>query len=245
MTNDPKRASAKLISQAIKTKPWWKRPWVAPLTIIAIAFIAFSLPPYLTLDSSKSRIPAPEGFVFYYPLLVAHVLFATIAMLTCCVLIWTWFRERYPAAHRIIGRVYVFGGAIPAGVVGLIIGAVSPFGPVLRASNVLLAILWLIFTISGFRMGRQNRFFEHRRWMIRSFALTMSVISNRLWAMIMIIVLIPQLNTTFGGSELAMIQTVAGLSGWLGWVIPLLIAEWWLERDTVEQLQLKRAPVKQ
>lgn len=234
MTQDPKLASANLTSQAIKSKRWWKRPWVTPLIIVAIAFIAFSLPPYLTLDPSKSRIPLPKGFPFYYPLLVGHVLFATVAMLTCCILIWTWFRDRYPATHRIIGRVYVFGGAIPAGIIGLIIGAISPFGPVLRASNVLLAILWLIFTISGFRMGHQHRFFEHRRWMLRSFALTMSVISNRVWSVIMIIVLVPQLNTTFGGNETMMIQTIAGLSGWLGWVIPLLIAEWWLERDTVK-----------
>ena len=84
-------------------------------------------------------------------------------------------------------------------------------------------------------MGRQHRYFEHRRWIIRSFALTMSVISNRIWSVIMIIILIPQLNTSFGGNQTMMIQTVAGLSGWLGWVIPLLIAEWWLERDTVKQ----------
>lgn len=237
MTHDSNLVPANSISQAVKSGRRRPHARIALLIIIAIAFIAFSLPPYLTLDPGRSRIPPPEGIAFYYPLLVSHVLFATVAMLTCCVLIWTWFRERYPAAHRIIGRVYVFGGAIPAGICGLIIGALSPFGPVLRASNVLLAILWLIFTISGFRMGRQHRFFEHRRWMIRSFALTMSVISNRVWAVIMIVVLMPQLNTTFGGSELLMIQTVAGLSGWLGWTIPLLIAEWWLDRDNFKQLQ--------
>ena len=245
MTQDPEIASANLISQKVKSRRWWKRQWVIPLIIAALAFIAFSIPPYLTLDPTKSRIPPPEGFAFYYPLLVAHVLFASAAMITCCVLIWTWFRERYPTLHRLIGRIYVFGGVIPAGVIGLIIGALSPFGAFLQVSNVLLAILWLIFTISGFRMGRQHRFIEHRRWMIRSFALTMSVISNRIWAMIMIIVFTPQLNTTFGGNELMMIQTVTGLSGWLGWVIPLLVAEWWLERDNVTRLHTRAVSVNQ
>jgi hypothetical protein len=53
---------------------------------------------------------------------------------------------------------------------------------------------------------------------------------------IWVIVLIPQLNTTFGGSERLMIQTIAGLSGWLGWVIPLIVTEWRLERGALRGL---------
>jgi hypothetical protein len=211
-----------------------------PLVAIAVAFVAFSLPPYLTLDPSRSRVPPPEGFPPYYPLLVAHVLFGAVAMLTCCVQVWPWFRRRYPAAHRRIGRVYVFGGVVPAGVIGLVIGALGPFGPTLRVSNVLLASLWLAITITGFRMGRQRRLVEHRRWMIRSFALTLSVITNRVWAVIGILVFLPQLSTTFGGSEAMMVQTIAGLTGWLGWVTTLLVTEWWLER---EDMGLRRARV--
>jgi hypothetical protein len=237
MTRGSDGEPANSVSLAVRARRWWQPPWVAPLLIVAIAFIAFSLPPYLTLDPSKSRIRPPEGFALYYPLLVAHVLFAALAMLMCCVQVWPWFRQRYAAAHRVIGRAYVFGGVIPAGIIGLTIGAVSPYGPTLRVSNVLLATLWLTFTITGFRMARHHRFVEHRRWMIRSFALTMSVITNRLWAAIAVVVLMPQLPTTFEGNEMMMIQTIAGLSGWLGWVIPLLVAEWWLERGDTNREQ--------
>ena len=53
-----------------------------------------------------------------------------------------------------------------------------------------------------------------------------------------ILTLLPQLPTTFGGNEQLLIQTVAGLSGWLGWVLPLLAAEWWLEtRHAARALQ--------
>ena len=42
--------------------------WMLPLVILCVAFIAFSLPPYLTFDPSQSRLPgvAPlssTGFV--------------------------------------------------------------------------------------------------------------------------------------------------------------------------------------
>jgi hypothetical protein len=209
---------------------WWRRPWVAPMAVIAVAFVAFSLPPYLSLDPDRSRIPPPEHLGWYYPVLVAHVTFGSVALLTCCLQIWPWLRRRHPAVHRSVGRVYVFGGALPAGLIGLTLGAVSPFGPVARASNVLMATLWLVFTVTGFRMARQRRYVEHRRWMIRSFALTVSIITNRVWGVIWFLVLTPQLDTTFHGDQALFAQTVAGLTTWLGWVVTLLIAEWWLER---------------
>jgi uncharacterized membrane protein len=208
---------------------WWRRPWILPLAALSIAFVAFSLPPYLSLDRTRSRVPQPDDFAPHYPILVAHVLFGAVALLTACLQVWPWFRERHPVAHRIIGRVYVFGGVLPAGVMGFTIGAFSPFGPLARVSNVLLATLWLIFTATGYRMARQHRYVEHRRWMVRSFALTASIITNRFWGVIAYLVLSPQLNTTFGGNEKMLVWTIAGLSTWLGWVLTLLIAEWWLE----------------
>ncbi len=111
----------------------------------------------------------------------------------------------------------------------------TPFGPVAAVSNVLMAALWLTFTVTGFRMARARRIGEHRKWMIRSFTLTMSIITNRLWAVVWVIVLAPQLDTTYAGNEQLFVHAVAGITTWTGWVIPLLISQWWLEhrRNTV------------
>ena len=208
---------------------------MAVLLLVVIAFLLFAMPPYLSLDPTQSRIPPPTGVQAYYPLLVAHVVFASVAMSTACLQIWPWFRRRFPGAHRLFGRVYVWGGVLPAGIAGLAIGAISPFGPFIRASNVLLALLWLTCTITGFRMARQGRYVDHRRWMTRSVVLTMSIITNRIWGAVFFIALEPQLPTTFGGNEALMIQTIAGLSGWLGWVLPLLVTEWWfIERGAAQ-----------
>ena len=229
---------------AVESRPgekWWQPVWMTPLAIVVVGFIVFSAPPYLSLNPARSRVPATGGFAAHYPLLVAHVVFASVAMVTCCFQIWPWFRRRFVTAHRVMGRLYVFGGVVPAGLMGLTIGAVSPFGPTIRASNVLLALVWLTCTLTGFRMARQGRFVEHRRWMTRSVALTLSVITNRIWAVIFTLVFLPQLPTTFGGNETLMVQTIAGLSGWLGWVIPLLVTEWWLE-TTREPLGRPGAP---
>ncbi|WP_424535657.1 DUF2306 domain-containing protein [Sphaerisporangium viridialbum] len=119
---------------------------------------------------------------------------------------------------------------LPANLTGLVIGAGTPFGPVQAASNVMLALLWLGCTAAGYRMARQRRFVEHRRWMLRSFALTFSIITNRIWGVIVFLVLSPQLDTTFQGNETMLSWTVASLGGWLGWTVPLLISQWWLDR---------------
>jgi len=218
-------------------RPLYRRPWaVAPLVLLALAFISYSLPPYLTLDPSRSRVAPPPSVPAYYPALVAHVVFGSIAMITACLQVWPWMRRNHPEVHRRLGLLYIFGGVLPAGLLGLTIGAVSPFGPVIRASNVVLAIVWLTVTMTGFRAGRRHAWIEHRRWMTRSVVLTFSVITNRVWTVIWVIVFIPQLGTTFGGSERLMIQTIAGLSGWLGWVIPLVVTEWRLERGALRAL---------
>ncbi|MER5267088.1 DUF2306 domain-containing protein [Actinosynnema sp. NPDC002837] len=223
-----------------KTK-WFRRPWVAPFAFLVLVFVAFSLPPYLTLDPALSRVPEPPAHPWHFPVLVAHVVFGSVAILTCVVQVWPWFRQRYPVAHRRVGRVYVLGGVLPAGVTALAIGAVSPFGPLNQAGNVLMGSLWLVFTAVGFRMARQRRFVDHRRWMIRSFALTASIMTNRIWGVVATITLSPQLDTTFGGSEVALLQAISGMAAWLGWVIPLLVAEWWLERGDARKRRARRA----
>lgn len=210
---------------------WWRRPWVAPLVVVLVLFVAFSLPPYLTLDPARSRVTPPEGAVLYHPLLVAHVVFASVATLTCWLQVWPWFRRRHPVAHRRIGRVYVFVGVLPAGLLALYLSAVTPFGPVARVSGLVMGTLWLACTIIGWRRARQRRFAEHRRWMVRSFALTLSIITNRIWGVVFFLLLSPELETTFHGDEKLMSWTIAGATAWLGWTLSLLAAQWWLDRE--------------
>jgi uncharacterized membrane protein len=192
--------------------------------------LVVSVPPYLSLDRSLSRVPAPDGFAAHFPLLVAHVCFGTVAMLTAIPQIWPWFRRRHPGAHRVVGRVYVFGGVVPAALTALPIGALSPFGPVARVSNVLLAAVWLSCTITGVRMARRRRHREHRRWTVRSVVLTMSIITNRLWAVAALGLLVPPLDTTFHGDAMLLSWTAAGISTWAGWVVPLLAVQYHLDR---------------
>lgn len=204
---------------------------MVPLLVVCAAFLAFSWPPYLSLDPSQTRLPIRPEFPPHFAVLFAHILFGTIALVGSCLQVWPWFRKRYPAAHRRIGRLYVFAGVLPSGVLAVVVSVVSLQGVTGRIGNTLLSLLWLAVTIAGWRMARKRRYAEHRRWMIRSFALTWSIVVNRLWIAIIAISLAPLADTYYEGDEAMMNLAVAESSIWLSWVVNLLIAEWWLERD--------------
>lgn len=79
-------------------------------------------------------------------------------------------------------------------------GAATPFGPLLAVSNVVLASLWLWFTINGYLAGRRRQFAEHRRHMIRSATLALSIITNRIWTPVLVVALHPLQDSLFGGN---------------------------------------------
>ena len=207
------------------TVSWWRRPWIVPLLLVAAAFLAFSVPPYLTFDPGRSRLPPPEGNAVYYPALVAHVLFGTVAMVTACFQIWPAFRARYRRGHRITGRIYVFGGALPAGLLGLYIGWHTAAGPSVRVANLVGSALWITVTVAGLWFARQRRYGEHRRWMSRSFALSMSIVLSRVINVVATIVLTPQVDTTFLGSGELMRSSAASIGVWLSPLVLLLLTD--------------------
>jgi uncharacterized membrane protein len=209
------------MTYAIRPRAKWLTPVLA---VIVAAFLVFSLPPYFT---GGTRVPAT--FAWHYPLLVAHVMFGSVAMLTAVAQIWPRLRSRHPALHRRTGRVYV-AAAIPAAAFAMVIGAATPFGPLLAVSNVLLGAVWLWFTINGFAAARQRRFADHRRHMVRSATVALSTIANRIWTPVLFISLQPLQDSVFGGNEEHYLWFVAGLGAWLGWTIPLAGVQWWLTR---------------
>ena len=212
-----------------ETNSWWRRLWVALGILIAFWFLVFFVPPYLTLDPGQSRLPLRADVALHYPLLVAHVLFGTIAMATVPFQVWTKLRQKHPRFHRINGRVHVWAGVVPSGLLAL---AITPFaqGP---AGNGIGAVLWLAATIAGFRAARQRRFADHRKWMIYSFALCMQIIEGRI--MVLTIPLLP-------GYDPASFTLVLETASWIGVLLNLIAAQWWLDRTSGRRRAPRRQP---
>lgn len=203
---------------------WWKRPWIVPLWAICGLFLIWRTPAYLgfTPEASFVELRSPT----HYLLLSAHVTLGTITLICCCLQVWPWLRQRHPKVHRVSGRVYVLV-VLPASVLAFYSATMQAVPVPGRFGNAMLAVLWLITTLVGFYMARKRRYVEHRRWMIRSFALCFSIVVNRLWGGILFAVMTP-----FYDDFESLLPDMVVIGIWLSWTVNLLIAEWWIERTS-------------
>ncbi len=118
-----------------------------------------------------------------------------------------------PTLHRLLGYSYVLNILCITGPASLIMGFYANGGFSSRIGFILLAILWLFFTYKAVIYARQKKFKQHRVYMIRSFALTLSAITLRAWKY--------AITNTWELPPMDVYRMVA----WLGWGVNLIVAE--------------------
>jgi uncharacterized membrane protein len=147
---------------------------------------------------------------------LVHVAAAPVALALATFQLMPRLRARRPRVHRWSGRVY--GLAILVGGVGALVMAPGSNGGLVASIGFgLLGVLWIAFTGIGIARARAGDYAAHRRWMIRSFALTFAAVTLRLW-------LFPMM-----ASGMAYEEAIAYLA-WLAWVPNLVVAEAMLRR---------------
>ena len=124
-------------------------------------------------------------------------------------------RRRRPGLHRWLGRTSLTACLI-GGVGGLGLSVISFGGPPTHVGFMLLAVLWLYSGARAFAAIRGGDVAAHRRWMIRSFALTFAAVTLR--------VELALFTAGFGWPFEAAYLTVA----WFCWVPNLIVAEWFV-----------------
>lgn len=124
----------------------------------------------------------------------------------------TRLRARAVSVHRWLGRAYVI--AVLAGGVGaLVLAPTSQEGLVTHVGFGLLAVLWLNATLQAYRRIRAGDVTSHRRWMIRSFALTLAAVTLRIELPLQLAAGIP-------------FHDAYQVVSWICWVPNLIVAEW-------------------
>ena len=151
--------------------------------------------------------------------LYAHIGFAPIALLLMPFQFWTGLRVTRPLVHRWMGRIYVLAVAI-SGISGLYIAFFTIMGPFAAAGFGLLAIVWLATTYLAYSHARARRIAAHKKWMVRSAALTFAAVTLRLWLPFFFIATNLEFSVFY--------PWVA----WLCWVPNLIAAEIYLRRRT-------------
>jgi len=122
-------------------------------------------------------------------------------------------QEFYPRLHRIFGYVYVVDVLLITGPASLLMSFYANGGITSKVAFVLLAIGWIVFTAIALIKAKQGDFAAHRRFMIRSYALTLSALTLRAWKW--------SITNTVELPPMDVYRAVA----WLGWVPNLIFAE--------------------
>ncbi|WP_297111904.1 DUF2306 domain-containing protein [uncultured Devosia sp.] len=177
-------------------------------------------------------VEATMAFVAYHAQLrpiafFAHVGFAPIALALVPFQLWQGLRDRRPRVHRALGRIYGLAILI-SGAGGLWLAINTQAGPVAALGFGLLAVLWLGITGRGIILAMRGDRPAHRRWMIRSIALTLAAVTLRIQLPVSMILDIPM-------------ETAYPAIAWLCWVPNLIIAELVLRWPRQPVLKL-RAP---
>lgn len=113
-----------------------------------------------------------------------------------------------------MGYTYVLLIVFITGPASFLMGWHANGGLPARTSFTLLAFLWMVFTVFAWWYATKKKFLQHRAFMIRSYALTLSAITLRIY--------------TVGFDYLdvhAKPIEIYVTTAWLSWVPNLIIAE--------------------
>src|SRR3954453_11117995 len=205
-----------------RTAFWW-------ILLSTLAVVVFAPLPYALnslADLARNGHEVPANYVDRPPVVLAafylHVASGGLALLLSPIQFVARLRARAPRVHRAVGRVTLASIAV-AGVAGVVLAPHSLAGPVGTAGFGLLAVLWLVFAATAFRAIRRRDVAAHRRWMVRTFALTYAAVTLRLW-----LLALTGFQTSLAGVDAqAAFEHAYLVVPFLAWVPNLLVPEWY------------------
>ena len=190
------------------------------MLIMAYAFFAYLLVrislQYIPYDTDVAFLRIKQDVIdipFYKIAFFTHVYTAILVLPAGFTQFSLYIRRKLPALHRYSGWVYAAVVILLAGPSGLYMGVYANGGFISQISFILLAVLWITFTLIAVIKAVQGDYKSHREFLIRSFALTVSAITLRAWKYLLVFLFEPRPMDVY--------QIVA----WLGWIPNIIIAE--------------------
>ena len=193
-----------------KPTAWTSRlGWVVMLALASLVSLASMR--YVAGGASMAPPPLKANFLDHPLAFYVHIAAASTALLVGPWQFLGRLRQTLPRLHRAMGKVYV-SACFVGGSAAMVIAPGSNGGWVAAAGFLCLAALWLGTTGMAVFAIRAGRVEDHRRWMRRSFALTLAGVTLRLY--------LPLAFTGF-----VTFATAYAAIAWLCWAPNLLVAD--------------------
>jgi uncharacterized membrane protein len=187
---------------------------------VAIFSYRFLLPHPVASDAILGNLMAK-------PWLPIHAACAATALLVGPLQFLPRLRMKRPDLHRNLGKVYITA-CLLAAPAGLVLATHSTAGPIASWGFGTLAVLWFGVTAYAFWLATQRRIAEHRRWIIRSWAMTFAAVTLRLYLPIPPMVL-----------HMSFVDGYRAIS-WFSWVSNLAAAEVYLNWPAIRRAVARR-----
>ena len=166
------------------------------------------------------REPYNPGFLEFPTIVALHVVLGALYLIFAPFQFVKRIRSRHLAYHRRVGRVLVAVGLV-VGVTALFAGVVIPFsGWAERVIIGLFGSFFLVALLRGFVHVRAGRVDLHREWMIRAFAIGLSIATQRL-------IFVPAFFLV-ADPTLEQIQTISAAAFGAAFVAHAGVAEAWI-----------------
>ena len=147
-----------------------------------------------------------------------HVITSSLCLLAGFTQFSDKLRKKFPAIHRFNGWIYIVVILLLSGPSGFVMALYANGGLLSQTAFTTLSVLWMYFTFQAFYFARAGNFSEHRKFMIRSYALTLSAITLRAWKFLIVLAFRPHPMEAYM------------LVAWLGWIPNLVFAEWYIRK---------------
>ncbi|WFE87294.1 DUF2306 domain-containing protein [Roseibium porphyridii] len=187
--------------------------WLATVSSVLVAIVSYRFIPLGVQQGMEFVAHNLSGNALA---LYAHIGVAPVALALMPFQFMSVLRSRWPALHRWSGRVYV-GAILVSGLAGLQLAFHTTTGAFATVGFATLAVVWLGTTGAAFYFAVNRQIARHRRWMLRSAALTFAAVTLRVY-----------LGSSMAlGADFAIAYPIIS---WACWVPNALLVEFYLRR---------------
>jgi len=176
---------------------------------------------FLNLKENEIRLK------YYQTAFFGHVYTSIFVLIFGITQFSKYIRNKFTKLHKVLGKLYVFLVLFIAAPSGFIMALHANGGVFSKLSFLIQASLWFWFTLKAFKYVKDKKWISHQKFMLRSYALTLSAISLRLFKWLIVSTI-----------ELPPMDTYKIVS-WLGWLLNLIIVEVYLMNKKIHPTKPK------
>ena len=200
--------------------------------LIVLLAIAIGLYPLTFLEVNHNegllahKTPELLANPFWNVAFYTHISLGGFSLLIGWSLFLKKLRVKKIHIHRLIGKIYIIA-VLLSSICGLFVAYYATGGWIAKTGFAGMSIAWFTCTYIAYKAIRNKDILKHERWMIRSYAVTFTGVTFRLWMPLLIIAF-----------QLDFLEAYP-IDAWVSWMANLVVAQWFIRKRFGKKIVVK------